>query len=103
MKFPSLAFLILLSVAAACSSTKIGGATLKGQFKGEASGTKIYLEELTYNSRNALDSTTLDAKGNFSLSPNLKNPGLYDLRTAGNHSVYLVLDEKLATISVNAD
>jgi thiol-disulfide isomerase/thioredoxin len=102
MKFSSLTILMLLSLAA-CSSTNKSGVTLKGQIKDEASGTKIYLEELTYSKRNVLDSSTLDAKGGFSLTAALNTSGLYQLRTAGNHAIYLVLDEKPVTITINAD
>lgn len=76
---------------------------LKGQIKDEAAGTKVYLEELTYTTHQALDSSTLDAKGDFSLTATLKNLGLYQLRIGGNRAIYLVLDEKPLTITINAD
>jgi len=102
MKLSLLTFLFLFSLAA-CSSTDKGVLTLKGQIKDAPAGTRVYLEEVTYTNRNALDTAELDAKGDFSLSAKLKNQGLYQLRIGEKGAIFFVFDEKPVTVTVNAD
>ena len=102
MKFYSLTLLFLFSVAA-CSFSHKGGLTLKGHIKDVSAGTKVYLEEVTYVTRNAIDTAELDAHGDYSFSTKLKNLGLYQLRIGEKDAIFLVIDEKPQTITVNAD
>jgi peroxiredoxin len=102
MNFLRPIFLLLLLLNA-CSSSNKAGLTLKGQIRNEALGTRVYFEEITYSSRNILDSAILDDHGNFALTPDLKNLGLYQLRIGEKQAVFFVLDEKPATVTVDAD
>ena len=102
MRLLLITFLFMFSLVA-CSSTDRGGLTLKGQIKDAPAGTPVYLEELTYTNRTALDTAKLDAHGDFSLSAKLKNRGLYQLRVGDKQAIFFVLDEKPATVTVNSD
>jgi hypothetical protein len=87
----------------ACSSADKGGLMLKGQIKQVPVGTRVYLEEVTYTNRNALDSGVLNADGDFSLSAKLKTQGLYQLRIGDKRAIFFVFDEKPVTVTVNTD
>ncbi|HUM48167.1 MAG TPA: DUF4369 domain-containing protein, partial [Chitinophagales bacterium] len=99
-------FLLLLTITGAflsCQSTSKEGMTIKGQLANVPKETKVFLEELTYTSRNGIDTTVLDAKGKFSLEANVKSQGLYQLRIGEQRAIFLVLDEKTGTVDVTAD
>lgn len=102
MRLSLITILFLFSLVA-CSSTDRGGLTLKGQIKDAPAGTRVYLEEVTYTSRNALDTAVLDAHGDFSVSARLKYRGLYQLRVGDKRAIFFVFDEKPVTVTVNAD
>ncbi|MEO6167832.1 MAG: TlpA disulfide reductase family protein [Chitinophagales bacterium] len=99
-------FLLLLTITGAflsCQSTSKEGMTVKGQLTNVPKETKVFLEELTYISRNGIDTTVLDAKGKFELEVNVKSQGLYQLRIGEQRAIFLVLDEKTGTVEVTAD
>ncbi len=102
MKLYSITLLFLLSLSA-CSSAKKDGITINGSIGSEPAGTKIFLEEVTYSSRNALDTSVLDAKGNFKFNSQIKNPGLYQLRVGEKAAIFFVLDQSTSSVTVNAD
>ena len=93
----------LLLLLVSCANQPKEGLTLRGQLKNESAGTKVYLEEITYSNRTALDTSELDAKGNFLLESKLRNLGLYQLRVGDAKALFFVLDEKPATVTLNAD
>ncbi|MEP7127323.1 MAG: TlpA disulfide reductase family protein [Chitinophagales bacterium] len=99
-------FLLLLAIAGAflsCQSTSKEGITIKGELNNLPQDSKVFLEELTYSSRNALDTAVLDAKGRFSLQTTVKNQGLFQLRIGEQRAIFLVLDEKSGTVEVTGD
>jgi thiol-disulfide isomerase/thioredoxin len=98
-----LVLLTSILLVSACASTPKEVTTLRGQIKNEMQGTKIFLEEITYTSRTPLDTGELDAHGKFLLEVKLKSLGLYQVRIGETRSLLFVLDEKPATITVNAD
>lgn len=102
MKFCLITFLFIISLSA-CSSTQRSGSSLTGHINGEKAGTLIFLEELTYNSRVALDTAELNDDGKFIFNPNVKNRGLYQLRIGEQKAIFLVLDEHASKITVDAD
>ena len=69
----------------------------------EAKNAKVYLEELTYTSRNSVDTSALDASGNVTLHGTIKNNGLYQVRIGEKNAIFLVLDEKTTQVEVTAD
>ncbi len=86
-----------------CQSTSKPGLTVKGQLKNQPAGTKVYLEELTYSTRNALDSAELDSRGNFKIEEIILKNGLYQLRMGSANGIFLVLDEKNSNVELTAD
>lgn len=99
-------FLILLVITGSflsCQSTSKGGMTVKGELKNLPSDSRVFLEELTYSTRNAVDTSAVDSKGKFSLTTTVKNAGLYQLRIGEQRAIFLVLDEKTGTVEVQAD
>src|SRR5215813_9873632 len=103
MKKNLIGLLLLLVVIFSCQSREGNGFTLNGQLKNIPTDTKLYLEELTYTTRNPVDTSAIDANGNFSIQANIKNNGLYQLRIGDQHAIFLVLDEKPADIKLEAD
>jgi len=93
----------LISVLNSCSTKPKEGLLLRGQIKDETQGTKVFLEEVTYSDRNTLDSTVLDAQGNFSMQAKPKELGLYQLRIEDTRALFFVLDDSPTSITVNAD
>src|SRR4029450_9805795 len=81
-----------------CQSTPAHEFVLTGQVKSVPQGSKVYLEELTYRNRKAIDTAELDAKGNFSLKGKIPNNGLYQLRIGEKQAVFLVIDENSGKI-----
>lgn len=86
-----------------CQSTSKDGLTMKGQLNNMPKDMKVFLEELTYTSRNGVDTAVLDAKGKFNMNAIIKNQGLYQLRIGEQKAIFLVLDEKSATVDISAD
>jgi peroxiredoxin len=105
VKMNKILFALIVIAITSCQATnhQAQNLTLKGQIKNQVNGTKVYLEELTYTSRNAIDTAVLDEKGNFSISATPKNNGLYQLRIGDQHAIFLVLDEKPAKVEVKGD
>lgn len=102
MKFGITAFLLAL-LAISCSMKPKEGLTLRGQIGHEQAGTQIYLEEITFSNRTTLDTSELDAQGNFLLEAKLKNLGLYQVRLGDTKAMFFVLDESPTLVTVNAD
>lgn len=103
MKKQFLMLLVFTGTFFSCQSTSKEGLTLKGQFTNMPKDMKVYLEELTYTSRNGVDTAMLDAKGKFTLNADLKSQGLYQLRIGEQRAIFLVLDDKPATVDITAD
>ncbi|MFI5135062.1 MAG: redoxin domain-containing protein [Chitinophagales bacterium] len=93
----------LISTLVSCSMKPHEGLLLRGQIKDEPQGTKVYLEEVTYSERNALDSTVLDAQGNFSIQAKPKDLGLYQLRIEDTRALFFVLNDNPTALTVDAD
>ncbi|MBA2422409.1 MAG: AhpC/TSA family protein [Chitinophagales bacterium] len=99
-------FLIFSTITVAffsCQSTSKPGLTIRGQLKNHGAATRVYLEELTYSTRNTLDSTELDLKGKFMLEGALPKNGLFQLRIGPAKGIFLVLDEKNSNVELTAD
>lgn len=93
----------MLTLLTSCNVKPNDGLILRGQIKDQPAGVNIYLEEITYTNRTSLDTAKLDAQGNFLLESKLKNLGLYQVRIGDTKALFFVLDEKPATVTVNAD
>lgn len=103
MKKKLLMVLAITGSFLSCQSTSKEGMIVKGELNHLPKDTKVYLEELTYTTRNSLDTADLDAKGKFSLEATVKNAGLYQVRIGEQRAIFLVLDENSRTIDLSAD
>jgi hypothetical protein len=89
MRLSLITFLFLFSLVA-CSSTDRRWFNAWSNQGCSLPVPGVYLEEVTYTSRNALDTAVLDAR-RFSVSATLKNQGLYQLRVGDKRAIFLCL------------
>lgn len=103
MKKQLFVLLAIVAVFTSCQNVSKQTFVLKGSFPNEPANAKVYLEELTYTSRNSVDTSALDANGKVSLHGTIKNNGLYQVRIGEKNAIFTVLDEKTSEVSITAD
>ncbi len=89
---------------AACSNTnpKSGNGTeVKGKFN-NGNGKTIYLEQMLSTGFKPVDTTEVDEKGEFIMTPEIKEPGFYRLKVSDRSFATLILNEK-EKVTVNGD
>jgi len=79
------------AVFSACKNDKEGSFELKGKF-GDSNGETIYLEKLTSPQPILVDSTSVDADGNFEFKNYSPKIGFYRIKTNAQNFAMLVLD-----------
>ncbi len=92
---------ILLIVISSCKKQE--GYVITGKMLNIPAGSKIYFDELEYNKVTTLDTTHLGADGQFRFEGFVSHLGLYRIHCNNKNVVFLVLDKKAETISVEAD
>jgi thiol-disulfide isomerase/thioredoxin len=94
MKIRTLLLLLPLSILCACDSNGSqgkGGFELKGTLS-NAHGETIYLEQLSTEGLKAVDTTSLDEKGEFVMTPAITETGFYRLKIDEQNFATLILD-----------
>lgn len=94
-------FLLLTSIAilSACNyfssqeETASNEYLLKGKISNATSGAPLYLDKLSFNGNQTLDTAILAEDGSFTLKGTLPEPSLYMLRMDNQHSWVVVLKE----------
>ncbi len=79
---------------AACSNTNPQGGNgfeLKGKLS-NAHGETVYLELMAPSGLKGIDTAILDGKGEFTMSPDIKEPGFYRLKTSEQNFATLIFD-----------
>jgi peroxiredoxin len=94
------AIVLLAGCSTKPSST---GIAIDGTVKNFPADSKVYLEQLTYETAKGLDTAAIDANGHFNMKAILKEQGLYQLRFGDERAMLLVLNEKTSALSVKAD
>jgi thiol-disulfide isomerase/thioredoxin len=92
----SLLFVTVAALGWACGndaeSGKAGSFELKGTLSNAAGNEMLYLEELAPSGKRVLDSTQVDAKGNFAFTHSSPTPGFYRVKVNEANFAMLVLD-----------
>jgi peroxiredoxin len=96
--------LILVAIVslAACSQKKYGAFVVDGTVK-NATGKKVYLQEIPFQGSNPvlLDSAELDKKGGFTLRAMGKEEGIYRFIIENGPAVFVVNDSKHISLEVD--
>ncbi|MES2591555.1 MAG: TlpA disulfide reductase family protein [Bacteroidota bacterium] len=81
-------------VLAACSNTNpqsSNGIELKGKLS-NPNGETVYLELMSPEGLKGIDTAVVDAKGEFTMTPEIKEPGFYRLKISDKNMATLVLE-----------
>jgi thiol-disulfide isomerase/thioredoxin len=89
MKLKNFAFALPVILLAACSNTN--GFELKGKLN-NSHGETVYLQLMAPNGLQSIDSVALNDKGEFTMSPAIKEVGFYRLKTSDKNGITLILD-----------
>jgi len=96
--------LIVVAIAslAACSQKKYGAFVVDGTVK-NATGKKVYLQEIPFQGSNPvlLDSAELDKKGGFTLRAMGKEEGIYRFIMENGPAVFVVNDSKHISLDID--
>jgi thiol-disulfide isomerase/thioredoxin len=94
MKLKNITFTLPIILLAACSNTNPqsgNGFELKGKLS-NAHGETVYLELMTPSGIKGLDTVVVDEKGEFTMTPDVKEPGFYRLKTSDKNNATLIFD-----------
>lgn len=94
MKLKNITFLLPIILLAACSNTNpqaSNGLELKGKLS-NANGENLYLELMAPDGLKSLDTVVLDEKGEFTMSPEIKEAGFYRLKISEKNFATLILN-----------
>ncbi|MCW3084452.1 MAG: hypothetical protein JWP12_1818 [Bacteroidetes bacterium] len=93
MKFNRLFFALPIALLAACSgnTSSSTGFELKGKFS-NSHNEKIYLEQLSSEGIQPMDTAQIDEKGEFTITAPVKEIGFYRLRISDKNFATLILD-----------
>jgi thiol-disulfide isomerase/thioredoxin len=93
MKFNHLFFALPIALLAGCSgnTTSSTGFELKGKFT-NTHNEKVYLEQLSSEGIQPMDTAVIDEKGEFTINAPVKEIGFYRLRISEKNFATLILD-----------
>lgn len=100
----SCSLVLPIILLAACSNTNPqsgNGFELKGILS-NAHGETVYLEQMTPAGLVGVDTMVLDGKGEFTMTPDIKEPGFYRLKTSDKNFATLIFDAN-QKVSLTAD
>lgn len=104
MKLKHILIVLPVALLAACSGNKASdsGFELKGKLT-NTHGDKIYFEQLSDKGIEALDTATIDDKGEFTITKPIKETGFYRLRMSEKNFATLILSpDEHVTVSGDA-
>jgi thiol-disulfide isomerase/thioredoxin len=103
LKHLSVALPVIL--LAACSNTNpqsASGTEIKGTLS-NSNGGSIYLEQMSASGFKSIDTATINEKGEFDMTPDIKDPGFYRLKVSDKSFATLILNSKeKVTVNGNA-
>ncbi|MES2396214.1 MAG: TlpA disulfide reductase family protein [Bacteroidota bacterium] len=94
MKLKNITLVLPIILLAACSNTNPqsgNGFELKGKLS-NPHGETLYLELMAPSGLIGIDTAILDEKGEFTMNPDIKEPGFYRLKTSEKNFATLILD-----------
>jgi len=103
MKLKHIAFLSAVTLLVACNEKKKSGFELSGTLTNASEGVSVYLDRLTTQGTNHLDSTKMDKDGKFTFHTKGVYKGFYNLRITQSSYATLILDStEQVTITGNS-
>lgn len=94
MKLKNITLALPIILLAACSNTNPqsgNGFELKGKLS-NAHGETVYLELMEPSGLKGIDTVVLDEKGEFTMTPEIKEPGFYRLKFSDKNYATLIFD-----------